>query len=164
MLAVGTPEPRKNLARLVQAMQRRQTAGAPEQLVLVGADGWGADELPTVPWLHRLGRVDDRTLRSLYQHAAAVAVPSLHEGSGLPVLEAFAAGAPVAAAQVGALPETAGDAAVLFDPLDVRAIAAAIDEAITDRDRLIPLGHARAQMATWSAAAERYVALYNSLH
>ena len=164
VLAVGTPEPRKNLARLVQAMQRRQTAGAPEQLMLVGADGWGADELPTVPWLHRLGRVDDRTLRSLYQHAAAVAVPSLHEGSGLPVLEAFAAGAPVAAAKVGALPETAGDAAILFDPLDVRAIAAAIDEAITDRDRLIPLGHARAQRATWSAAAERYVALYNSLH
>jgi alpha-1,3-rhamnosyl/mannosyltransferase len=164
VLAVGTPEPRKNLARLVQAMQRRQTAGAPEQLVLVGADGWGADELPTVPWLHRLGRVDDRTLRSLYQHAAAVAVPSLHEGSGLPVLEAFAAGAPVAAAKVGALPETAGDAAILFDPLDVRALAAAIDEAITDRDRLVPLGHARAASATWSAAAERYVTLYNSLH
>lgn len=163
VLAVGTPEPRKNLVRLVEAMQHRHSAGAPEQLVLAGADGWGADELPTVPWLHRLGRVDDRRLRSLYQHAAVVVVPSLHEGSGLPVLEAFAAGAPVVAANVGALPETAGGAAILFDPFDTRALAASIDEAIADRDRLVALGRARATAATWSAAAERYVALYHSL-
>lgn len=163
VLAVGTPEPRKNIVRLVEAMQRRQTVGATEQLVLVGADGWGADQLPSVPWLHRLGRVDDRSLRSLYQHAAAVVIPSLHEGSGLPVLEAFAAGAPVAAANVGALPETAGDAAILFDPLDVRALATGIDQAIAERDRLVPLGRARALAATWSVAAERYIAVYHSL-
>ncbi len=163
VLAVGTPEPRKNLRRLVEAMQRRHLAGATEQLVLVGADGWGADDLPNVPWLRRLGRVDDRALRSLYHYAAVVAIPSLHEGSGLPVLEAFAASAPVVAARAGALPETCGDAAILVDPFDVRSIATGIDEALMRRDELIAAGRARAEGASWAAAAEHYVALYRQL-
>ncbi len=163
VLAVGTPEPRKNLRRLVEAMQRRHDAGATEQLVLVGADGWGADDLPNVPWLRRLGRVDDRALRSLYHYAAVVAIPSLHEGFGLPVLEAFAAGAPVVAARAGALPETCGDAAILVDPFDVRSIATGIDEALMRRDELIAAGRARAAEATWIVAAEQYVSLYRQL-
>ena len=64
---------------------------------------------------------------------------------------------------MGALPETAGDAAILFDPLDVRALATGIDQAIAERDRLVPLGRARALAATWSVAAERYIAVYHSL-
>ncbi len=163
VLAVGTPEPRKNLRRLVEAMQRRHDAGATEQLVLVGADGWGADDLPNVPWLRRLGRVEDRALRSLYHYAAVVAIPSLHEGSGLPVLEAFAAGAPVVAARAGALPETCGDAAILVDPFDVHSIATGIDEALMRRDELIAAGRARAAEATWIVAAEHYVSLYRQL-
>jgi glycosyltransferase involved in cell wall biosynthesis len=163
VLAVGTPEPRKNLPRLVEAMRRRRAAGADERLVLVGADGWGSERIPEEPWLVRLGRVDDSTLRSLYRAAAAVAIPSLHEGSGLPVLEAFAAGAPVVAARAGALPETAGDAAILIEPLDPRSIAAGIDEAITQRDALIRRGYERARAATWARAAERHVEVYCSV-
>ena len=163
VLAVGTPEPRKNLARLAEAMRRRRDAGAPERLVFAGADGWGADEVPTEDWVVRLGRVDDRTLRALYRGAACVAVPSLHEGSGLPVLEAFAAGAPLACARTGALPETAGDAAVLVEPLDPRSIAAGIDEAITRADELVARGRARAAASGWKRAAARYVELYRSL-
>lgn len=163
VLAVGTPEPRKNLGRLAEAMRRRRAAGAPERLVLVGADGWGADDIAVEDWVVRLGRVDDRALRALYRGAACVAVPSLHEGSGLPVLEAFAAGAPVACARTGALPETAGDAAVLVEPLDPRSIAAGIDEAIARADELVPLGRARAAEATWERAAALHAELYRSL-
>ncbi|MCX6393034.1 MAG: glycosyltransferase family 1 protein [Actinobacteria bacterium] len=163
VLAVGTPEPRKNLQRLVDAMRLRRVRGSAEELVHVGADGWGDVRLPDEPWLRRTGRVTDTELRALYRGAAAVAIPSLHEGSGLPALEAFAAGAPVAAAAAGALPETCGDAAVLIDPLNVESIAAGIDEAISRRDELIRAGRTRAEQATWANAAERCVELYCSL-
>ena len=163
VLAVGTPEPRKNLQRLVEAMRLRRARGSEEELVHVGADGWGDVRLPDEPWLRRAGRVSDTDLRALYRGAAAVAIPSLHEGSGLPALEAFAAGAPVVAAAAGALPETCGDAAVLVDPLNVESIAAGIDEAISRRDELIRAGRGRAEQATWAIAAERCVELYCSL-
>ena len=163
VLAVGTPEPRKNLQRLVDAMRLRRARGSEEELVHVGADGWGDVRLPDEPWLRRAGRVTDTDLRALYRGAAAVAIPSLHEGSGLPALEAFAAGAPVVAAAAGALPETCGDAAVLVDPLNVESIAAGIDEAISRRDELIRAGRGRAEQATWTNAAERCVELYCSL-
>lgn len=144
-------------------MRLRRARGAVEELVHAGADGWGDVRLPDEPWLRRVGRVSDAELRALYRGAAAVAIPSLHEGSGLPVLEAFAAGAPVVAANAGALPETCGDAAVLVDPLDVASIAAGIDEAIERRDALISAGRARAEQATWAASAARCVELYRSL-
>lgn len=163
VLAVGTPEPRKNLGRLAEAMRRRRAAGATERLVLAGADGWGADDVGAEPWIERLGRVDDRTLRALYRHAAVVAIPSLHEGSGLPALEAFAAGAPVVAARAGALPETTGDAAVLVDPLDPDAIAAGIDAAIATAETLRAAGRRRAAGATWEIAAARYADVYRSV-
>jgi glycosyltransferase involved in cell wall biosynthesis len=163
VLAVGTPEPRKNLQRLVDAMRLRRARGSEEELVHVGADGWGDVRLPDEPWLRRAGRVTDAELRVLYRGAAAVAIPSLHEGSGLAALEAFAAGAPVVAASTGALPETCGDAAVMVDPLDVESIAAGIDKAIRRRDELIRAGRARADEATWALTAERCVELYCSL-
>lgn len=163
VLAVGTPEPRKNLHRLVEAMRLRRARGAVEELVHAGGDGWGDVRLPDEPWLRRVGRVSDAELRALYRGAAAVAIPSLHEGSGLPVLEAFAAGAPVVAADAGALPETCGDAAILVDPLDEASIAAGIDEAIERRDALISAGRVRAEQATWTASAARCVELYRSL-
>ena len=163
VLAVGTPEPRKNLQRLVDAMRLRRERGSEEELVHVGAAGWGDVRLPDEPWLRRAGRVSDAELRALYRGAVAVAIPSLHEGSGLAALEAFAAGAPVVAASTGALPETCGDAAVMVDPLNVESIAAGIDEAIERRAALIAAGRQRAEQATWAAAAERCAALYVSL-
>ena len=163
VLTVGTPEPRKNLPRLVEAMRRRRADGAPELLVHVGAHGWGGAQLPNEPWIRSLGRIDDATLRALYRGCAAVAIPSLHEGSGLPALEAFAAGAPVVAARSGALPETCGDAAILIDPHDPDAIASAIDEAIASRDRLVLAGRRRAEQASWVRAAAACATVYQTI-
>jgi glycosyltransferase involved in cell wall biosynthesis len=163
VLAVATPEPRKNLGRLADAMRLRRERGAPERLVLVGGGGWGDAGIPDAPWIEPMGRVDDRRLRALYRGASAVAIPSLHEGSGLPALEAFAAGAPVVAARAGALPETCGDAAVLVDPFSPRAIADGIDRAIAERDALVACGRERASGRTWAAAAAAHAALYREV-
>ena len=160
VLFVGSTEPRKNLPRLVAAQALRRARGADEDLVFVGGDGWGADELPDEPWLVRLGQLGDDDLRVLYRDAAAVAIPSLHEGAGLPALEAMAVGAPVVAAAAGALPETCGGAAVLVDPLDVASIADGIDRAIADRDGFVARGRAHAATRTWQATAAGYAELY----
>ena len=163
VLFVGSTEPRKNLPRLVAAQALRRARGADEDLVLVGGDAWGGVDLPAEPWLVRLDHADDRSLRLLYRDAAAVALPSLHEGTGLPVLEAMAAGAPVVAADAGALPETCGDAGILVDPLDVESIATGIDRAIAERDALAACGRAQAATRTWQSTAAAYVELYRRL-
>lgn len=163
VLFVGTPEPRKNLPRLVEAMAQLRARGRIEKLVLVGASGWGDEHLPEKEHTVRLGRVDDVTLRALYAHARCLALPSLHEGFGLPVLEAMAAGCPVVASRVGALPEVAGGAAVLVDPLSVHSIAAGIEVALQDRDELRVRGKARAAKFGWQHAAASLVSVYREL-
>ncbi|HEX8116575.1 MAG TPA: glycosyltransferase, partial [Pyrinomonadaceae bacterium] len=90
----------------------------------------------------------------------------LHEGFGLPCLEAMASGAPVVAADRAALPETCGDAALLVDPANAEAMAHAVVSAALDaqvRDRLVPAGLARAARFTWRRAAERTDALIEEL-
>ncbi|MEP6814135.1 MAG: glycosyltransferase, partial [Marmoricola sp.] len=82
---------------------------------------------------------------------------------GLPPLEAMACGCPVAAASAGSLPEVCGDAAVMFDPDDVVAMAAAIDTAICSRDRLVPMGLRRAGRFTWQACADVHADVYREL-
>jgi glycosyltransferase involved in cell wall biosynthesis len=104
-----------------------------------------------------LGWVGDPDLEGLYRAAALFAFPSVAEGFGLPVLEAMARGVPVACARASSLPEIAGDAARYFDPLDVDAIAAALDELLTDREaaaRLAQAGSERARGFTWERAAQ----------
>jgi glycosyltransferase involved in cell wall biosynthesis len=157
VLAVSTLEPRKNLPRLVEAYRRANLNGLP--LLVAGAAGWGGVRVAGdgVRWL---GEVQDDALARLYRGARAVAYVSLYEGFGLPVLEAMACGAPVVAAQNGALPEVAGGAAVLVDPLDPDAIAAGLNEAIERRDELRPLGLARARAFDWAKVARKTVAVY----
>jgi glycosyltransferase involved in cell wall biosynthesis len=150
VLAVGTLEPRKNLARTVEAAGR---AGL--ELRVVGARGWGGVEAPG--WL---GRVDDAELARLYRGAACVAYPSLYEGFGIPVLEAMACGAPVVTSRGGATGEVAGGAAVLVDPLDVDAIAAGIRDAVARRDELRELGLARARDFSWDESARLTLDVY----
>ena len=153
VLAVGTLEPRKNLARVVDAAK----LGGVE-LRVVGARGWGGVDVPG--WV---GRVPDEELARLYRGARCVVYASLYEGFGLPVLEAMAGGTPVVTSAGGATEELAGDAAVLVDPTDVEAIAAGIAEAERRREELVPLGLARASAFTWQRAADTLEALWREL-
>jgi alpha-1,3-rhamnosyl/mannosyltransferase len=154
VLAVGTLEPRKNLARAAEAAAR---AGA--ELRVVGARGWGEVEANGVRWL---GEVDDAELARLLRGARALVYPSLYEGFGIPILEAMSVGTPVVTSRGGATEEVAGGAAVLVDPLDSAAIAAGLEEADLRRDELRALGLARAGEFTWDDVARRTVDVYRT--
>lgn len=153
VLAVATLEPRKNLARAVEAAR---IAGV--ELRVVGARGWGGVEVSG--WV---GEIPDAELAALYRGAHCVLYPSLYEGFGLPVLEAMACGAPVVTSRGTAMEEVADGAAALADPLDATSIAAAIAEAESRRDELVPLGLARAREFTWARAADVVEALWREL-
>lgn len=159
VLFVGTIEPRKNLARLLEAFGRLGEVDA--ELVLVGPEGWSTELPPTRA--RRLGFVPGADLDALYAGSAVVAYPSLREGFGLPVLEAMAQGAAVVTSATTSTAEVAGDAALLVDPLDVDAIAAALDRLLDDRDLARSLGAAareRAANFTWARTADGVVAAY----
>ena len=165
LLAVGTLEPRKNLARLVEAYRRaRPLLPDPWPLVLAGPPGWGvdADELGRVPGVHLAGPVSDGVLAALYAGARCVAYVPLFEGYGLPAVEAMAAATPVVASPV---PSTAG-AALEVDPLEPDAIAAGLVIAAGDdrrRAELVTAGLLRAGELTWKAAAARHVDAWREL-
>jgi len=164
ILFVGTPEPRKNLNRLLSAVRILRERGFNERLLLVGSGGWGRNAISaSEAAVQTLGRVSDSELASLYAHAACLALPSLHEGFGLPALEAMAAGTPVVAGNAGALPEVTGGAAVLVDPESEIAIADGIARALSDRDRLTAAGRARAREFTWERAAALTAEVYREL-
>jgi len=153
VLAVGTLEPRKNLACAVEA---GRLAGL--EVRVVGATGWGGIDVPG--WV---GRVDDESLAALYRGARCLIFPSLYEGFGLPILEAMACGTPVVTSRGGATEEIAGGAAVLVDPLDAEAIAAGIAVADTRRSELAALGLKRSAAFTWERAADALEALWREL-
>jgi glycosyltransferase involved in cell wall biosynthesis len=155
ILAVGDLREKKNLGRLVSAWQRAQL---PHRLVLAGL---GEMEVPEGVQL--TGYVGDGRLDALMRGADLLVHPSLYEGFGLVLVEAMARGTPVAAARATALPETAGDAAVLFDPLDVDDIAAAIVRALGERESLTARGLARAAQFTWEATARATADVYGEL-
>jgi glycosyltransferase involved in cell wall biosynthesis len=150
VLAVGTLEPRKNLAAAQQAAGRLGV-----ELKVVGAQGWGGVEVDG--WV---GRVSDEELAALYRGARCLVYPSLYEGFGIPVLEAMACGTPVVTSTGGATEEVAGGAAVLVDPHDPTAIAAGIEEAVARRDELRARGLERAARFTWGRVAAETRAVY----
>jgi glycosyltransferase involved in cell wall biosynthesis len=170
VLAVGDLHARKNLARLVEAVGRTREQGLDLNLVLAGQTGYGGDALAKVldghaatAWTHRLGYVDTTLLRRLYRAASAVAYLSIYEGFGLPVIEAMAAGTPVVASRSSSIVEVAGDAALLVEPTDVEAIAAALKSAVTDaavRRRLIEAGRRRALVFSGPEAIEPTIEAY----
>jgi len=161
LLCIGTVQPRKNLLRLIDAL-----AAAPDapRLVIAGRRGWLAEPIERrAAALGIAGRVrftgylDDRDLPALYAGATAFVFPSLYEGFGMPVLEAMAAGTPVLTANTSALPEVAGDAALLIDPGDVAAIAAGLSQISHDtalRQRLSVAGRQRAATFSWERCAQ----------
>ena len=162
VLFVGSQELRKNLDRLEDAVGRLRARGYPHLLYIAGGDRWGP-ETRHREFVRPLGRVSDEQLSSLYRRAACVALPSLHEGFGLPVLEAMASGTPVVAGRAGALPEVSGSAAVLVDPYDVGDIERGIEKAIDQRSKLSALGRAHAARFSWESTAEATVAVYREL-
>jgi len=171
VLFVGTIEPRKNLARLIQAFDAllARTA-APHELILVGQRGWkdgpvweAFRDSPNRDRIRSLGYVDDEELPAAYSGADAFAYPSIHEGFGLPVLEAMACGAPVLTSSVSSLPEVAGDAAVLVDPLDAEALTCGLARLVCDaseRRRFAAAGLERAARFRWDQVAQRTLAVY----
>ena len=173
LLFVGTLEPRKNLTRLVRAYRSAVSAGSlPHCLVLAGPTGWGTQELvhelsqPGPGRVIRTGKVSSADLDALYRCAAGFAYPSLYEGFGMPVLEAMARGVPTLASNTSSLPEVAGDAAALVDPLDEGALASGIRELLTDEGlaaRLREAGSHRARAYTWAVTARATLDVYRSL-
>lgn len=162
VLFVGTQEHRKNLQRLEDAVEELRRRGFPHELVLAGADAWGDVKIGK-SFVRQVGRVDDAQLRQLYAGAACLAIPSLHEGFGLPALEAMAAGTPVVAGRAGALPEVTGDAAVLVDPLDTSDIALGLGRAIMAGTAERDAGRRRAALFTWEKTAAATLAVYREL-
>jgi glycosyltransferase involved in cell wall biosynthesis len=165
VLFCGTIEPRKNLPRVIEGFRRADVPGL--DLVLAGPQGWNEDIGRLLDPLdgraHALGFVPGDELGPLYAGAAAVVYPSLREGFGLPVLEAMAQGAPVITSLGTATEEVAGDAALLVDPHDSRAIAEAIAALMRDRElasRFADAGRARAATYSWDRTAERMAAVY----
>jgi glycosyltransferase involved in cell wall biosynthesis len=162
VLSVGTIEPRKNLRRLLEAFAALGDVDA--DLVLVGPTGWST-ELPATS-ARRLGFVPRADLDALYSAAAVVGYPSLREGFGLPVLDAMAHGAAVVTSATTSTAEVAGDTALLVDPLDVDAIAGALQRLLEDTslaDRLGQAAAARAATFTWERTAALVVAAYRDV-
>ena len=162
VLFVGSEQPRKNLERLEQAMVLLRARGYPHLLVTAGADAWGRVDIGQ-SFLRRMGNVSDEQLVSLYAHSSCLAIPSIHEGFGLPAMEAMAAGTAVVAADVAALPDVTGGAAVLVDPLDPESIADGLDQAITERDSLVARGRKRVADFTWQRTAAMTADVYREL-
>jgi glycosyltransferase involved in cell wall biosynthesis len=170
LLTVGVLEPRKNHARLAEALARLHHGGTRIGLVIAGREGWGwRDPLqdPSLrhlrPWVRVLRNVPENDLPGLYCQAEAFVYPSLYEGFGLPILEAMACGTPVLTSNVSSMPEVAGDAALLADPRDPADLAAKLHAVLADgavRRRLIAAGRARAAEHTWRRTAEKTVAVY----
>lgn len=173
ILNVNAIQFRKNHERLVEAFVRlRQQWGTAHQLVLVGRNGWGAQDIRASIGRYRvedavrfLGYVPREDLRGLYSAADLVVNPSLCEGFGLPLLEAMACGVPVAASWATSFPEVGDDALFYFDPLDVDSMAVALWTGLTDtrvRTRLAERGLERARSFSWRQSAIATVAAYRS--
>jgi len=171
-LAAGAISPRKNVLRVVQAMEKLKD-DLPHHVCLVGGAGWDAREVfdrfrdsPITDRIHHLGYVSDAQLHAMYSLADVFVYPSLFEGFGLPVLEAMASGCPVVTSNISSLPEVTGDAAVLVDPYDVQVIAEAIFEICSNSSfatQLSELGKKRAKKFTWNQCAEQVAQTYRSV-
>ncbi len=161
VLFVGTFEPRKNLSTLLKALKELPTDC---RLMVVGESGWGAGqpvqaaaEFSVRERVTFAGRVSDQELDGYYRGARMLVMPSLSEGFGLPILEAMARGVPVVCSNAGSLPEIAGDAALMHDPLDAAALARLIRVVWTNdvvRADYGRRGLQRAEAFSWARAAQ----------
>jgi glycosyltransferase involved in cell wall biosynthesis len=168
VLFTGSLQHRKNVLRLIEAFER--AAPSDWTLVLAGSTGFGAEEI-----LRRAGQnqrivvtgyVSNDELNRLYSRAAVFAFPSLDEGFGMPVLDAMARGVPVLTSNKSALPEVAGDAALLVEPASVDSIETGLKKLIEDealRTELSNRGIERARQFSWGKAVEETWQVYGEL-
>lgn len=168
LLYVGTIEPRKNLVRLLKAFRLlKKEQGIPHQLVLAGGMGWNSKETAALtedPAIREsvvlTGYVSGPEKNGLYQNARAFLFPSLYEGFGLPPLEAMTFGCPVVCANAASLPEVAGKAAQMVDPMHELSIAEGIWRVLSDEAYsagLVQLGYEQIKNFSWEASAQRLV-------
>ena len=174
VLYAGNVKPHKNLERLIEAFHLVRDRGLDRlKLVLIGDDISRYTALRRAVHRHQLhqyvrflGYLPEATLAVMYRLAGVFVFPSLYEGFGLPPLEAMASGTPVVTSNVSSLPEVAGDAAVLVDPYDTRAIADGIYRVLTDqrlRADLKRLGLARASQFSWESSVRRVREIYGQV-
>ncbi|MBM3129801.1 MAG: glycosyltransferase family 4 protein [Chloroflexi bacterium] len=172
VLTIGTIHPRKNYARLIEAFCKMQNANC--ELVIVGKRGWLSEEIFARAKISNLQSpisildyVPASALPALISGARVFAFPSLYEGFGLPILEAQACGTPVVCSMTSSLPEAAGDAALFCDPLDVDAIAGALQRAWTDdalRAKLIARGFENVKRFSWEVSARQLLRAFEDSH
>ena len=173
-LAVGTIEPRKNYRGLIAAFARAtREPGGPALLVIAGRKGWlydgvlsAVDDYDVRERVKFLDYLPEDDLPTLYRAATALAMPSIYEGFGIPVVEAMACGVPVICSDAGPLPEVAGDAALIVPVGDEDALAGALYSVFTDqalRRSLIARGLQRAARFDWNDAARAHLAVYREV-
>lgn len=165
VLYLGTIQPRKNLQRLIQAFADCDLRLA---LVLAGRRGWYADELlrQANDRAKFVGYVEAADKNALLSGSTAFVFPSLYEGFGFPVLEAMACGVPVLCSNISSLPEVAGDAAVLVNPLEVDDIVRGLRDVLTSDDlrrTLIERGYQQAPKFTWQTCADIVLNVFEGL-
>ncbi len=164
-LYLGTLHPRKNVSRLIKAYR---ASGCTWQLVLAGKRGWYYEQLikQAGSGVRFIGYVDEVDKATLLSGAKAFAFPSLYEGFGFPVLEAMACGVPVLCSNTSSLPEVAGEAALLVDPLSEDEIANGLRRITLDaelRTTLIERGYQQAQRFTWAACADVVLGVFEQV-
>lgn len=157
ILAVGTLEPRKNMARLTEAYKLSGLA-ATHDLLVVGRMGWGAQP----NGMELVSDVVDAELVTLYKRATALVMPSLYEGFGLPAVEAMQLGVPVICSDIPVLREVTGGRATYVDATDMDVL---VDALRTTPDACAPEGAARwaATTYTWNGTVKRLSKLYRDL-
>ncbi len=169
LVYLGRPTPHKNLERLVDAFVKLRAQHPELMLVLAGKKDANYRRIESgvesrgVRGVYFAGFANEGRLRWLYENCAAYVFPSLSEGFGLPGLEAMTHGAPVVSSNATCLPEIYGEAAHYFDPLDVEAMADAVNEVLTDkqlRAGLIERGREQAKKYSWRRMAEQTLAVY----
>ena len=172
IMYIGRPTPHKNLWRLIEAFKVLKSAHPDLKLILAGKldnnykDIQARVKRESIEGVVFTDFVSEGELKWLYEQTQAYIFPSLSEGFGLPGLEAMAQGAPVVSSNATCLPEIYGDAAHYFDPLDVQAMAKAIDEVLSDdklRAKLVSLGHEQVNKYSWRRTAEETLAVYNAV-
>lgn len=170
LLVVGTIEPRKNYSRLVRAFAILRETYPDLKLVVVGSKGWLFESFfETIAALSVEddvlfpGYVPDADLPAVYGAATVAVMPSIYEGFGLPVLEAMSCGTPVAASNAASIPELGGDAARYFDPYDLDAMVATLDEILDNESLQVQMqedGFAQAAKFSWRRTAQETIDVY----